>query len=194
MFKHAVLVLFAAALLVACDNKSETVEPPPAATQGAPEAAPEAAAPEETEDEGGVWIDNDTYGVKFRVPEDWKVVVEAASTSVTSPDEAITILLIGTESGGGLLTGVINSLETELSFKDLKLESDKAVVLNGLPGQSGAGTAVQVLEEGDQEIQFLMNAVQVGQKGVAMMVFAEAEMYEARLEEVEGIMQTLQPR
>lgn len=190
MLKFALMLLVVASL-AACESKPPTPnEPPPAVTQG---AQPEEEAPAEAEDEEGVWVGDDTYGVKFRVPDDWKVVTGEKSISVTSPEESITILMLGTD-GGGVLTAAINSIKEEVSFKDVKLENDKAVVINGLPGQSAAGTAVQVMEEGDQEIQFLMNAVKVGEKGVALMAFAEAEMYEARLEEVDGIMKTLQAR
>ena len=201
MFKQAVILSASVALLVGCDNKpKETAEPPPmTAAQTAAQAAtnndakPEAAATAGAEEEEGQWIGDDTYGVKFRVAEDWKLKQGEKSLSATSADDTITVLLVGTE-GGGVITSAINSIKEEVQFKDLKLEKDAAIVVNGLPGQTAAGSAVLIKEEGDQEIQFLMNAVKVGDKGVALMVFAEAEMYEARKEEVQGILKTLQAK
>ena len=101
------------------------------------------------------------------------------------------MLLVGTE-GEGVLSTALESIKSEVQFKELKLEKDKQTIINGMPGHSAEGSAVLVKEDGDQGIQFLMAAVQAGEKGVALMVFAEAEMYEARKEEVEGIPKTLQ--
>ncbi len=193
MLKRAVIIAASLVVAAACDKKPTEPEVPPAtAAQTAPATAAQTAAqPEAVEDEAGQWVGNETYAVKFRVPSDWKVKAGTSSMSATSPDDTITVLLVGTE-GEGVLSTALESIKKEVQFKDLKLERDSQTVVNGMPGHAAAGSAVLVQEEGDQEIQFLMNAVQAGDKGVALMVFAEAEMYEARKEEVEGITKTLQ--
>lgn len=193
-----ILILVIALLLVGCKEKApeEAPEAPPATAtqtnQAPPEEAPTAEAePEELD--GTQWVESTTYDVKFRVPDDWEVKTAGDSISVTSPDGTITTLLVGTESEG-LLQAALESIKKEVSFKDVNLKKDSQTVLNGLPGYAAQGAAVLVTDEGDQEIEFLMNSVRTGEKGVAMMVFAEAEMYEAKREEVEGISKTLQKR
>ena len=193
------LVIAAAVLTFAAagcdDNKpAEPSEPPPAQPSAEKEAEPVKEAepqPEPPVEEGAQWVSDDTHGVKFRVPDDWVIKKGESSTSVTSPDDTITALLVGTQ-GEGVLSTALESIKAEVQFKELKLEKDKQTIVNGMPGHIAEGSAVLVKEDGDQGIQFLMNAVQAGEKGVALMIFAEAEMYEARKEEVEGIPKTLQ--
>ena len=43
----------------------------------------------------------------------------------------------------------------------------------------------------DQEIQFIAYNVKIGKKAVTVMIFSEAEMYEAKKEIIDGIAQTL---
>jgi hypothetical protein len=64
-------------------------------------------------------------------------------------------------------------------------------VINGLAGYLGSGSAVLVKEEGDQEIQFSAYSLKVGKNAVSLMIFSEAEMYEAQKEMIDGIAQTL---
>lgn len=194
MLNRVLIVVVSSLLFAACDKKPADAPADPtqtaAQTTQAPVEAP-SEEPEATEEEGGQWVGSETYAVKFRVPDDWKVKQGETSLSATSPDDTITVILVGTE-GEGVLSTALESIKKEVQFKDLKLERDSQTVVNGMPGHAAAGSAVLVQEEGDQEIQFLMNAVQAGDKGVALMVFAEAEMYEAKREEVEGITKTLQ--
>ncbi len=193
----ALTVMIALTSLVGCDDKKtddaakqpdEPAKEEPAEQPKEEEPAEKAEAPEEA---GGQWVASDSYGVRFRVPDEWAVNRDGDSLSVTSPDQTITVLLVGTESEG-LISAALDSVKEEVSFKDVKLEKDNQTVVNGLPGYAAQGSAVLEKEEGDQEIQFLMNSVQAGDKGVALMIFAEAEMYEARKEEVDGIAKTLQ--
>jgi hypothetical protein len=198
MVRLALTTLIAISLLAGCDNKkaeqSKQPEEPATAKQAAeePEEKPEqneekAEAPD---DAGGQWVASEAYGVRFRVPEDWNVKKDGDSVSVTSPDGTISVLLVGTESEG-LISAALDSIKEKVAFTDVKLEKDSQTVVNGLPGYTAQGSAVFVKEGGNQEIQFLMNSVQAGDKGVALMIFAEAEMYEARKEEVDGIAKTL---
>lgn len=194
VLKRALMLILAGSLSVACDKPAEksgettqTNEAPATNNDATPEPAETAAA----EEPAGQWVVSESYAVKFRVPDDWKVKKGESSLSATSPDDTITVLLVGTE-GEGVLSAALDSIKKEVQFKDMKLEKDAQTVVNGMPGHTAAGSAVLVQEAGDQEIQFLMNAVQAGDKGVALMVFAEAEMYEARKEEVEGLLKTLQ--
>lgn len=195
-----VRVLICAAVLTvaaACDKPTEPAptEAPKTAAQAAEvkdaPKPPEPQTQQAAEEAAGKWVGNETYGVKFRVPSDWKVKETEKSLSATSPDDTITVLLVGTGSDG-VLTTAVETIKSEVQFKDFKMEKDSQTVLNGMPGHAAQGSAVLVQEGGDQEIQFIMNAVQAGDQGVALMVFAEAEMYEARREEVHGITRTLQ--
>lgn len=192
-------VLIAASFVIGCEQKkaddADTKSEEPATKEEPTEEPAEepdekAEAPEE---EGGQWVESDSYGVRFRVPEEWVVNRDGDSLSVTSPDQTITVLLVGTESEG-LISAALDSIKEEVAFTDVKLEKDNQTVVNGLPGYAAQGSAVLVKEGGNQEIQFLMNSVQAGDKGVALMIFAEAEMYEARKEEVDGIAKTLQTK
>lgn len=196
MLKRAMIVATSFALLTACDKSAEKpVELAQTAAQTAAQNEQQPEPPQTVAEEApaGQWVESETYGVRFRVPQDWKVSSGEATMSATSPDETITVLLVGTQ-GDGVLSTALESIKKEVEFKDLKLEKDGQTVLNGLPGHHASGSAVLVQEEGDQGIQFMLNAVQAGDKGVALMVFAEAEMYEARREELIGLSKTLQPR
>ena len=188
-------------VLPACDDKKSDTSNASATNTKAPSGtkatnadeakADDAKADKAETDESMQWVSSQYYGVKFRAPKRWKVTADGEAVSTTSPDGAITILLVGTESDG-VLTAAIEAVKEKLEFKDVKLAKDSQTVLNGMPGHTAEGSAVLVQEGADQEIQFILNAVQPGDKGVAMMVFAEAEMYEAKKEELQGITKTLQ--
>lgn len=195
MIRLAIVLIVASLALVACDEKkietaaleeAPTAVEPPAQDEAEPEEAPAEAEPAD-----GQWVSSESYGVKFRVAEDWKVQHEEDNISATSADGTITVLLVGTESEG-LLQAALESVKKKVAFKDLNLTKDSQTVVNGMPGYTAQGSAVLVKDGGDQEIEFIMNSVRVGDKGVAMMIFAEAEMYEAKKEEVDGIARTLQ--
>lgn len=195
MIRFAVLMLAAVLALFACDKKEEAPKEEPK-TAEVPKEAPkeepkEEPKKEEPVEEGAQWVASETYGVKFRVPDDWKVTRDGDTINVTSVDGAISVLLVGTESEG-LLQAALESIKKEVEFKDVALKKDSQTVVNGMPGYAAQGSAVLVKEGGDQEIEFIMNSVRSGEKGVAMMIFAEAEMYEAKKEEVDGIAKTLQ--
>lgn len=181
-------------LISGCEKKeatpadSATAEQAPTAATAAQKTETAAQAPQEE----GQWAVSSKYGVKFRVPEDWKVKTSDAAVSATSPDDTITIILVGTESEG-VFEAAMGSITSQLQIKDIKTEKSQMTVINGLGGFHGSGSAVLTTPNGDQEIQFLGYALRLAaEQAVAVMVFAEAEMYEARKEELEAIARTIQ--
>lgn len=169
-------------------EETETEEP-------AEEAEKDEAAAKDEADEaaaGGQWVESDTYQVKFRAPDDWEIKQNEEAVSATSPDGAVTVIMVGTESQGVFESAMAN-VSQELELSEVKTEKSQMTVVNGLAGFQGRGSAVLKNEEGGQEIQFIGYALKLdNEKGIAMMVFAEAEMYEARKEEIEGIANTIQ--
>lgn len=153
----------------------------------------EAAKADEAEAaDGSQWVTSDSYGVKFRAPEDWQIKQNAEVVSATSPDGTITVIMVGTESEG-VFESAMGNVSQQLELSELKTEKSQMTVVNGLAGFEGRGSAVLKNEEGGQEIQFIGYALKLNkEKGIAMMIFAEAEMYEARKEEIEGIAKTIQ--
>lgn len=194
-------LIIALAASLGCEDKAEdpteataeATETPTNVKGEQAEADDSAAQEDEAEmEDGGAWVTSEGYGVKFRVPDDWKVKKNEEAVSATSPDDTITVILVGTESEGVFETAM-GSVSQQLELSELKTERTKMTVVNGLAGFHGRGTAVLKNEEGGQEIQFLGYALKLeDSKGIAMMIFAEAEMYEARKEEIEGIAKTLQ--
>jgi len=179
----------------ACEKKApegegattEQVEAPATETAA---AIPQTAAQEPAE--SGQWAVSAKYGVKFRVPEDWKIKSTDEAISATSPDDTMTIILVGTESEG-VFEAAMSSITAQVQIKDIKTEKSQMTVVNGLGGFYGSGSAVLATTDGDQEIQFLGYALRLdAQQAVAMMVFSEAEMYEARKEEIESIARSIQ--
>lgn len=148
---------------------------------------------EQTED-GGQWVISTAYGVKFRVPDDWETKIEPDGASATDSDDTTTVVLVGTKSEG-LVQAALQEVQKKVKFKDMNLEGTKDVVHNGLPGKEVRGTAVLIKqEEGiDQEIQFIAYNLQIdtGAQAVTLMIFSEAEMYEAKKEIIEGLAKTL---
>ena len=144
---------------------------------------------------GGKWVTSKLYPVKFRVPDDWKVVIEDDGISATDEDESTTVVLVGSESTG-MIQNAINDLKKKVKFKDAKFDKSNQIVLNGLPGQNIFGTAVlsKTAKDGkpiDEEIQFIAYNLKVGKKAVTMMIFSEATMYEAKKETILGLANTL---
>jgi len=160
------------------------------ATQETQETEPtQAPATEELE---GNWVKSAKYGVKFRVPDDWKIVESADAVSATSPDDTITIILVGTGSET-MFEAAMASISNEVKLSDIKSEKSSMAMINGLAGFQGSGSAVLDLDDGKQEIQFIGYALRIdAENAIALMIFAEAEMYEARKEELEGIVKTIQ--
>lgn len=182
------------------DDKGKTPKTPEKTTETkkAPDAkkapekkAPEKKAPETKAPEGTQWVASATYGVKFRVPDDWNVKKEEDGISATDSDETTTVVLVGSQSTG-TIQAAINDVKKKVQFKDAKLDKVSDIVLSGLPGQEVRGTAVIKKQDLDQEIQFIAYNVRVGKKSaVTMMIFSEAEMYEAKREIIEGLAKTL---
>ena len=167
-------------------------------------------------EDGGQWVKSTTYGVKFLVPDEWQIKIEPDGISATDSDESTTVVLVGSKSQG-MIQDALNNVKRKVEFKDAKLQDTKDDIINGLPAQTVRGTAVLVNEvpvapeegaEGDakdaakkpaeiktekmdQEIQFIAYNVQVGKGGVTMMIFSQAEMYEAKREIIEGIAKTI---
>ncbi|MBA2664998.1 MAG: hypothetical protein H0U74_22110 [Bradymonadaceae bacterium] len=156
------------------------------------EARPEPAAadePEANSDEGSQWVTSKTYGVKFRVPEEWTVTTTDEGVSTTSPDGTTTVVLVGSESEN-MIQGALNDLKSKLEIKDVRFEKSGLTTVNGLAGSRGSGAAVVVQQDGDQEIQFIAYALRVGKHTVTLMIFSQAEMYEAQKDIIDGIAQT----
>lgn len=183
---------------VACKKDEATTTTETAAqeapkTETAAQAGKTETAAQEAPAEEGQWAVAAKYGVKFRVPEDWKInSATEEAVSATSPDDTITIILVGTESEG-VFEAAMGSVTSAVQIKDIKTEKSQMTVINGLGGFHGSGSAVLTTANGDQGIQFLGYALRLdAEKAVAVMVFAEAEMYEARKEELEAIARTIQ--
>ena len=200
VFKSTIfLTLLALVIAAGCDSKKDTPKNDASATtvkketkKEEPKPADPAKAKEAPAEEGVQWVESKTYGVKFKAPDDWKVKSNAEALSATSPDGAITIILVGTESAS-VFEAALGGISKQIQLKDMKTEKSQLLVVNGLAGFHGTGSAVLVTEKGDQEIQFLGYALKLdAKKGVAVMVFAEAEMYEAKKEELAGIAKTIQ--
>lgn len=212
--RKSVLFALCASLLVAtlgsaCKPEQKAPEQPPATENKAPEAnkaetqtppteakPTEEAKPGETgttapAEGGGQWVTSNTYETKFRVPEDWKIDINDDGITATDADDTTTVVLVGSESEG-MIQSAVNDVKKRVKIKDAKFEKSGQVVLNGLPAQNVTGTAVVTKEDGmDQEIQFIAYNVKVGKKAVTIMIFSEAEMYEAKKEIIDGIAQTL---
>lgn len=178
-----------------CDAKKEASTSdtkPNTETTAKTEDKPAESQPLPDAEEEGTWVKAAKYGVKFRVPTDWKVKEAQDAVSATSPEDAITIILVGTGSET-MFEAAMSSISSEIKLSELKSEKSSMTVINGLAGFHGTGTAVLDLESGKQEIQFIGYALRVdADNAVAIMIFAEAEMYEARKEELEGIVKTIQ--
>jgi hypothetical protein len=181
-------------LFSACEKKTEDGGAV-TASQEAPKTEtaaqlPQTAAQEPAEE--GQWAVSAKYGVKFHVPEDWKIKSTDEAISATSPDDTMTIILVGTESEG-VFEAAMSSISAQIQIKDIQTEKSQMTVVNGLGGFYGSGSAILATANGDQGIQFLGYALRLdAEQAVAMMVFAEAEMYEARKEEIESIARSIQ--
>lgn len=214
MFRVLTIGVIATSLLVttACEEKkadkpkettaattapAETTKPAettaPAETTK-PADANAAGGSTEPAEGGGLWVKSDTYKVKFRIPDDWNVNIEKDGISATDSDETTTVVLVGSESHG-MVQAAVQDVQKKVKIEDAKIESTKQVVINGFAGQNVRGTAVLKASEEDgidQEIQFVAYNLRVNKDTVVtMMIFSEAEMYEAKKEIIEGLAQTL---
>ncbi len=193
----ATALLIALALIAGCeksDSKApvgsiESAEQKVAKSEEIIEKANEKDDKEE-EDSDSQWVESPTYGVKFRVPSDWKVVTAEGGVSATAPDGTTTAVLVGTESES-MIESAINEMKSNIQLKDMKLEKGGLTTVNGMPGTRGTGSAVLVEDDGDQEIQFIAYALRVGKNNITLMIFSQAEMYEAQKDIIDGIAQTL---
>ncbi len=195
----AAVALLALALVAGCDKSNEAVEAAQQrvaeldkATEQANEekAQAEAEEKEEAEDSDSQWVKSSDYGVRFRVPADWSVTDAEGGVSATSPDGTTTAVLVGTESES-MLESAINELKSKIELKDMKFEKGGLTTINGMPGTRGSGSAVLVEPDGDQEIQFIAYVLRAGQHNITLMIFSQAEMYEAQKDIIDGIAQTL---
>jgi hypothetical protein len=192
-------LLAAGMLTTACENKETNNEAETSAETSAEttaetgenETTAEAETTEEAEEEGGQWVTSETYGVKFRVPDDWQLAKDEESVSATDSDGTTTIILLGSESEGAFQQAV-EDMKDKVELKEVKVGTSEPTVLNGLAGFKGNGTGVLVKEDMDQEIQFIAYSLRVGEKAISLMIFSEAEMYEAKKELILGIANTLQ--
>lgn len=191
------IVLSCALLLIAgCDSKEETIEAAAkgmeVTTQKSAAERPDDSKPQADEEaEAGQWVEVSTYELKLRVPEDWAVKYDDQGASASSSDGTTTLLLVGSKSEG-LTTEILNRMRPDLKFKELEVEKIAPGIINGMAVSHGQGTAVLVKEDMDQEIQFLGYSIKRGGDKIAtLFIFAEAEMYEAKKDEIQGIAQTL---
>jgi len=188
------IVLSCSMLLFAgCDSKEAAPQTPAenSAEESAENAAPEGEEAAEEEVEAGQWVEVPTYELKLRVPEDWEIKSDEQGASASSPDGTTTLLLAGSESEG-LTTAILNQLRPDLKFKELEVQKIAPAIINGMAVSNGEGIAVLVKEDMDQEIQFLGYSIKrSGGKIATLFIFAEAEMYEAKKDEIRGIAQTL---
>lgn len=180
------------------DGKEEAKTEAPAAADEAPkgEKAEEVGEAEKGEaaaeaEEAGQWVESDTYGLKFRVPEDWKVVEDDQGVSATDPEGSTTVLLAGSKSQE-LAKSMLNDMRADLQFKDIKVEKTGPSTINGMPVFKGTGTGVLEKEDMDQEIQFLGYTIKrEGDQTATLFIFSEAEMYEAKKDMIDGVAKTL---
>ena len=188
--KTLVMIAMALMLLTACEKKTEETKTETVTKKV--EKKPEEKPPKvEEKATSGQTVGVEAYNVVFTVPEDWKVVRDVSSATATSADGTITAMVVGTESNN-MVQIALDNIKEKVQFEDVNLLKSGATVVNGLPGYTAKGTATLVQKSGDkQEIQFLMNSVKVEQKAAALLVFAQAEMYEARKEEIDGMLKTL---
>jgi hypothetical protein len=155
------------------------------------EAAKKAEEEEKAEEEAaGQWVENELYGIKFRVPDNWKVSKTEEGVSATDADGTTTVLLAGSESTN-LGEQMLNDLSADVNFKEVKLEKSGLDTFNGIPGMRGSGTAVMEKKDMDQEIQFLAYSFKLEDKTATMMIFSQAEMYEAKRDMINGIADTV---
>ena len=150
----------------------------------------QAAQKQPEADQAGQWVESELYGLKFRVPEAWEVVTDEEGASATDPEGTTTVLLAGSESQQ-LVQSTLNDLRSDLNFKEVKLEKSGLTTINGIPAVKGSGTAVMTKDDMDQEIQFLGYQLKLGDKTATMLIFSQAEMYEAKKEMIQGIAKTL---
>ncbi|MFU8802233.1 MAG: hypothetical protein ACNA8W_00350 [Bradymonadaceae bacterium] len=192
LLRTIIIALISVAFTAGCDKPAEEATTQAATVETAP-APTEAPAPveEPDEDELGQWVTSETYGVKFRVPADWEVTQADGAVSTTAPDGTTTVVLVGTESQS-MVDSFVADMKSAIELKDVRFEKSGMTTINGLPGMRGSGAAVLVQESGDQEIQFLAYALRVSSaKSITMMVFSQAEMYEAQKDIIDGIAQTI---
>ena len=145
---------------------------------------------EAEEDPGGQWVESKLYGLKFRVPDNWKVTKSEEGVSATDADGTTTVLLAGSESTN-LGEQMLSDLSADVNFKEVNLEKSGLDTFNGIPGMRGSGTAVMEKKDMDQEIQFLAYSFKLEDKTATMMIFSQAEMYEAKREMINGIADTV---
>lgn len=154
------------------------------------EAARKAEEEEAEEAAGGQWVESELYGIKFRVPDEWSITKSEEGVSATDADGTTTVLLAGSESTN-LGEQMLNDLSADVNFKEVQLEKSGLDTFNGIPGMKGSGTAVMEKEDMDQEIQFLAYSFKLDDKTATMMIFSEAEMYEAKRDMINGIAETV---
>ncbi len=170
-------------------EQAEEADKAKEAEEGAAEEGDEEAAAEE--EQAGQWVESNTYGLKFRVPEDWKVVKDDQGVSATDAEGSTTVLLAGSKSQE-LAKSMLNDMRADLQFKDIKVEKTGPSTINGMPVFKGTGTGVLEKEDMDQEIQFLGYTIKrEGDQTATLFIFSEAEMYEAKKDIIEGVANTL---
>jgi hypothetical protein len=150
----------------------------------------ESAAAEDLDLEGQQWLESELYGVKLAVPDTWEVGHGENVVSATDSHKSTTVLIGGSQSETTLLAA-INDLRSELSFKEVEVESGDVTQLAGIPAHWGEGTAVVVDEDLDTEIQFLGYLLRMDGESVTILIFSEATMYEAKKDIIDGIAQTV---
>lgn len=142
---------------------------------------------------GGVqWLENDHYGVKVQIPEDWEISASDDVVSATDSTDSTTAIIGGSDADE-TLQNAIDNLKEEIEFSDVEVETSDPRTLGGFPAHEGVGSALMVREDDiDKEIQFLGYAINIGDdQNVVLMIFSEAGMYEAKRDTINGIANTI---
>ncbi len=200
LLRSLLIAFLVTGLLTGCDDDSAQDDAPAEEAAEADEQEEnvdgevvedeESAAADEFDLEGQQWVESELYGVKLAVPDNWEVGHGENVVSATDSHKSTTVLIGGSQSEATLLAA-INDLRSELSFKEVEVESGDVTQLAGIPAHWGEGTAVVVEDELDTEIQFLGYLLRMDGESVTILIFSEATMYEAKKDIIDGIAQTV---
>lgn len=139
--------------------------------------------------EGTQWLENDDYGIKVQVPDDWQITEDGEAVIASDPTGSTTAVISGSDADE-TVQDAVDDLEL---IRDIEIEDMDHTMLEGIPAQQGSGSAVEVREDDiNREIQFLGWALNTGgDYDVVLMIYSEAAMYEAMRDTIHGIAGTV---
>lgn len=203
LLRMLLIALMTTALLTGCEedtSEEETTEETEESSEEDEEANVDGEVVEDEQDEsaelddvdleGQKWLESESYGIKIAVPEAWTIGEGEEVVSATDEHESTTVLLGGSRSDATVVAA-IQDLKSELSFKDIDVETGDVTQLGGIPAHYGEGTAVMVEDDMDTEIQFIGYVLRLDGDNVTIMIFSEATMFEAKRDVIEGLAQTV---